>query len=598
MKSTKMLTILVLVLGLVVCTTEVSEAAPMGTAFTYQGRLMDANSAADELYDFQFKLYDEPGGGSQLGSDVNNPDVDVIDGYFTVELDFGSGVFDGNAVWLEIGVRPGDQNDPNAYTTLIPRQEVTPVPYALQTRGIFVDSAGKVGIGTTSPDQTLHLNGSLRVQNYSFFHGGIYAEPWFLVDEISLGYGGSNSRITSYDTDENITIDPAGAGDIVLQGNVGIGTTGPGDKLDVNGNININSVYKIGGETVLANPGEENLFVGVGAGASNTEGKGNTFLGYRAGYSNIGDPSNVVWGSFNTFLGYRAGRDNITGFANTFVGHWAGANNETGHGNTSLGTEAGRENTEGYGNTFVGYSAGVLNSTGHENTFLGDSAGTYNLTGSRNVFIGHEAGLYETGSNKLYIANSRTTTPLIYGDFSTGYVGIGTTEPLADLHIAKSDGASIFTIEGSGTNIILDHSDTDGSWILGGGTDFFIDEKDAFGTLINRFLIGPGGDTSLVPVGGNVGIGTTNPSEKLEVAGTVKAVSSSGNGVYAENSGSGNKGILGGSWYGVYADSNSGHAVHGKTISGYAGYFEGNVHVAGLINKSACSFKIDHPRDP
>jgi hypothetical protein len=27
-------------------------------------------------------------------------------------------------------------------------------------------------------------------------------------------------------------------------------------------------------------------------------------------------------------------------------------------------------------------------------------------------------------------------------------------------------------------------------------------------------------------------------------------------------------------------------------------YFEGNVHVAGLINKSACSFKIDHPRDP
>ena len=49
----------------------------------------------------------------KLGADVNKPEVDVIDGYFTVELDFGS-VFDGNNRWLEIGVRPGDQNDPSA----------------------------------------------------------------------------------------------------------------------------------------------------------------------------------------------------------------------------------------------------------------------------------------------------------------------------------------------------------------------------------------------------------------------------------------------------------------------------------------------------
>ncbi len=133
MKSTKMLTILVLALalGLMLWSGRLSAAEPMGKGFTYQGHLYDSNNVANGLYDFEFKLYDDPCTGSQVGSDVNKPDVDVIDAYFTVELDFGSSVFDGNAVWLEIGVRPGDLNDPNTYTTLSPRQEITPTPYAL-----------------------------------------------------------------------------------------------------------------------------------------------------------------------------------------------------------------------------------------------------------------------------------------------------------------------------------------------------------------------------------------------------------------------------------------------------------------------------------
>ena len=131
MKTTRILTVLVLALGLMVCLATVSKAAvPMGTAFTYQGHLYDNNDVANGLYDFQFKLYDANSDGNQIGGDVNKPDVDVIDAYFTVGLDFGS-VFDGNAVWLEIGVRPGELNDPNVYTTLSPRQEVTPTPYAL-----------------------------------------------------------------------------------------------------------------------------------------------------------------------------------------------------------------------------------------------------------------------------------------------------------------------------------------------------------------------------------------------------------------------------------------------------------------------------------
>jgi microcystin-dependent protein len=144
MKNVKILTILVFA-GLVFCLARVGRAASIGTAFTYQGRLIDANRAADGLYDFQFKLFDSASDGNQLGTDVNKPEVDVIDGYFTVELDFG-GVFDGNERWLDIGVRPGELSDPNLYTTLNPRQEVTPTPYAIhaKTSGVIVMWSGSI----------------------------------------------------------------------------------------------------------------------------------------------------------------------------------------------------------------------------------------------------------------------------------------------------------------------------------------------------------------------------------------------------------------------------------------------------------------------
>jgi hypothetical protein len=157
MKSTKELAKLVVVLGLMVCLVEISEAVPMGTAFTYQGRLMDKNKPADGLYGFQFKLYDsnDPCTGTQLGNTIDINDLDVIHGHFIVELDFGSEIFDGNAVWLQTSVVESPLgSDP---CTLTPRVELTPVPYALQTRGIFIDNTGNVGIGTTSPISKLEV---------------------------------------------------------------------------------------------------------------------------------------------------------------------------------------------------------------------------------------------------------------------------------------------------------------------------------------------------------------------------------------------------------------------------------------------------------
>ncbi len=244
MKTAKMLTILVLASAIMVWTAEVSEAAPMGTAFTYQGHLYDANRVADGEYDFRLSLYDVNVGGAAVANDVNVADVDVVDGYFTVELDFNdSNAFNGDARWLEIGVRPGDMNDPNVYTTLSPRQEVTPVPYALQTRGIFVDNAGNVGIGTTIPAKKLDIASEsytdLGIGLRSKLFGGTSWDidndggVFKIVEHATCGPEfGNNTRIAVVG---NCIGSPYG-------GNVGIGTSSPTAKLDVDASSGYNQL--------------------------------------------------------------------------------------------------------------------------------------------------------------------------------------------------------------------------------------------------------------------------------------------------------------------------------------------------------------------
>jgi hypothetical protein len=80
------------------------------------------------LYDFEFKLYDALSSGSPVGGTVTQGDVTVTNGLFTVQLDFGN-VFDGTALYLEIGVRPGASV--GAYTALAPRQHLSATPYAM-----------------------------------------------------------------------------------------------------------------------------------------------------------------------------------------------------------------------------------------------------------------------------------------------------------------------------------------------------------------------------------------------------------------------------------------------------------------------------------
>ncbi|QJW90983.1 hypothetical protein HNV11_17180 [Spirosoma taeanense] len=244
----------------------------------------------------------------------------------------------------------------------------------------------------------------------------------------------------------------------------------------------------------------ENLFVGTGAGASNTSGGSNVALGPKALFSNQTGTNNVAVGdsagyknlaSWNTFIGSKAGYSNTTGVqatfvgdsagyfsngrANTFIGYRAGLRTTTGSFNTFMGVQAGLNNTTGSSNFIMGTNAGVSNTTGTANFFLGDNAGGQNVSGGFNVYLGTNAGngVGVNGDNNVAIgfesgktntggitntfvgfradagasglqnaaaigANARVTTSnaLVLG--SNVNVGIGTTAPTAKLEVVSS----------------------------------------------------------------------------------------------------------------------------------------------------------------
>ncbi|USO00157.1 MAG: hypothetical protein H6810_05705 [Phycisphaeraceae bacterium] len=108
-------------------------AADFTTSFTYQGRLENGGSPASGLFDFELVLYDDATVGApdnQIGTTVYRYGVEVVDGMFTTTLDFGFAAFvDTGLRYLEIHVRPSGTP---AYTTLAPRQWITPLPQAIK----------------------------------------------------------------------------------------------------------------------------------------------------------------------------------------------------------------------------------------------------------------------------------------------------------------------------------------------------------------------------------------------------------------------------------------------------------------------------------
>ena len=161
-------------------------AQPVGTAFTYQGQLRVDGAPVDEVCDFIFTLWSDPtsgDAGDQIGPTLafnrgilSPPPIEVVDGLFTVELNFGAHAFEVDRRWLQVAVRcpsaPITSIVP--YTTLAPRSAVTPTPIAMyaMTGGvpdalwvaggddIHNANTGNVGVGTTDPTASLHVTNS------------------------------------------------------------------------------------------------------------------------------------------------------------------------------------------------------------------------------------------------------------------------------------------------------------------------------------------------------------------------------------------------------------------------------------------------------
>ena len=209
---------------------ECPEPAP--AAFTYQGQLKQNGRPLDDFMDMRFSLWRVPTGNdptNRIGSAQLVPSIEVVNGLFSVELDFGANALDGTARWLQIEIH--DPNDPpGAFTLLSPRQSLTPTPYALQTRGIFVREDGNVGIGTKAPTSKLEIIG----QNGFAITG---PKPFLTLRDTAAG--GARGIIAGDAGDINFYPHNFIGGSPLLTlrsflRNVGVGTTAPIGGLHVN----------------------------------------------------------------------------------------------------------------------------------------------------------------------------------------------------------------------------------------------------------------------------------------------------------------------------------------------------------------------------
>lgn len=227
-------------------------ASPLTSAFTYQGNLALAGNPVNGTADLQVTLWDALSGGIQVAGPLALNTVAVADGGFSVQMDFGAIVFNGDARWLQIAVRSPAGG--GTFTTLSPRQPLTAVPYALQTRGLFVDASNKVGVGTTAPSAPLHVVGNWNTEDGALRVSGDKAT----LRLTSGATGGNQSWMFHVGSDGpgNLgvynRIAPTawlGLMGLTPSGNLGIGTTTPSARLHI-----------ANGDFIAGAPGQEWFF--------------------------------------------------------------------------------------------------------------------------------------------------------------------------------------------------------------------------------------------------------------------------------------------------------------------------------------------------
>lgn len=274
------------------------------------------------------------------------------------------------------------------------------------------DDVGNVGIGVSTPDNTLDIDGDIDVKNQYLF-GGNNMYKGFGSGSLTIGDNGATSASGSYNT--------------IIGYNSG-GSLTSGSSTTIIGANSGGSYTTQTGATVIgvaaaqSSTDPESIFIGYYAGRLNT-GTENTFIGYKASGDNAGA------GGYNVAIGPYALQRNTSGQRNTAIGRSTLSYNTTGNYNVAIAMYAGRGTssaTDTEFSTFIGYGCGYNLSSGTTgNTFISAYAGFENTSGSKNNAIGGYALRYNTtGSNNAaigYQAMQGTSTEYQEGNSIIGY---------------------------------------------------------------------------------------------------------------------------------------------------------------------------------
>lgn len=653
MKSTK---IIGAVLGAVLLLSPSgAPAQSAGSAFTYQGQLKEGGLPADGAYDFQFTLYDDL--GVVVGGPISVEDHPVTNGLFSAILDFGAGSFTGDARFLEISVRPGDSG--GAFTTLSPRQELTPTPYATTalttvgvdghsldavdgspadavyvdtsgkvrmeeggltvfdavghgiwltsdsfqfdegtseepiydylsttdthrfwtngTRRMVIDAAGNVGIGTDSPSHQLHIAGEAGFEQDAWFHSQI---PFEIAHDSNTGLlidPGNPSLHLEVDNDNIMTL---------FDGAVGIGTSNPTEKLEVDGTIKTSGL-RIGnsataGHVLTADASGVGTWQPGGSGGSLWT-VGGAGIYYDAGYVAVGHsspsyPLHVAdWTGVPTIVGDNRTEDTRGHLGSDLGGVYGESGQSWGKGVYGLATVSTQPNYGVYGKSnssnghgvygevtgsggygVYGYAFNGIGVHGEATGPYGTGVSGYTASPTGSAVHAHNEG----GSGNAIAVWGETGSPDGFGGYFSGKgyfsgdVGIGTESPTEKLDVAgtaKMQGFQLSTAPAAGYVLTSDPNGV-GTWQLGGSGSS------------PWSLAG----TTVYYEGGKVGVGTSTPVARFhvvnpsELAITAECIGDATTGSLASEY----AGVEGyGPWLGVKGQAAS------PTGAAYGGYF-------------------------